>query len=184
MLAPWKKSYGKLRQHIKKRNITLPAKVHIVKTMVFPVVMYGCESWTSKESCVPKNWFSWTVVLGKILESPLDCKEIKPVNPKRNQPWIFIGRTEEPGVLQSLESQRVINNSTTGWRRQQQKTTLSTRVQYLWTVSFVLQPPLISRVKKVSIVCTTSFIRLCHTFVLCLDCSLRFCVPFWDPPTS
>ena len=50
MLAPWKKSYGKLRQHIKKRNITLPAKVHIVKTMVFPVVMYRCESWNLKKA--------------------------------------------------------------------------------------------------------------------------------------
>ena len=46
-----------------------------------------------KESWVLKNWCFWTVVLEKTLESPLDCKEIKPVNPKGNQPWIFIGRT-------------------------------------------------------------------------------------------
>ena len=68
-------------------------KVHIVKALVFPVVMYGCESWT-KEGWVPKNWCFWTVVLEKTLESPLDCKEIKPVNPKGNQPWIFTGRTD------------------------------------------------------------------------------------------
>ena len=50
MLAPWEKSYGKTRQHIKKqRNITLPKKVHLVKAIVFPVVMYGCESWTIKK---------------------------------------------------------------------------------------------------------------------------------------
>ena len=49
MLAPWKKSYGKLRQHIKKQRITLPLKVHLVKVMVFPVVMYGCEMWTIKK---------------------------------------------------------------------------------------------------------------------------------------
>ena len=47
-----------------------------------------------KESWVPKNWYFWTVVLGKTLESPLDCKEIKPVNPKGNQSWIFIRRTD------------------------------------------------------------------------------------------
>ena len=47
-----------------------------------------------KESWAPKNWCLWTVVLEKTLESPLDCKEIKPVNPKRNQSWIFIGRTD------------------------------------------------------------------------------------------
>ena len=48
----------------------------------------------NKESWAPKNWCSWTVVLEKTLESPLDCKEIKPVHPKGNQPWIFIGRTD------------------------------------------------------------------------------------------
>ena len=47
-----------------------------------------------KEDGLPKNWCFWTVVLEKTLESPLDCKEIKPVNPKGNQPWIFIGRTD------------------------------------------------------------------------------------------
>ena len=47
-----------------------------------------------KEGWAPKNWCFWTVVLEKTLESPLDSKEIKPVNPKENQPWIFIGRTE------------------------------------------------------------------------------------------
>ena len=47
-----------------------------------------------KESWAPKNWFFWTVVSGKTLKSPLDCKEIKPVNPKGNQSWIFIGRTD------------------------------------------------------------------------------------------
>ena len=58
--------------------------------MVFPVVMYGCES---QESWVPKNWCFWTVVLEKTLESPLDCKEIQPVPPKGVQSWVFIGRT-------------------------------------------------------------------------------------------
>ena len=61
--------------------------------MVFPVVMYGCEL-DYKESWGLKNWCFWTVVLEKTLESPLDCKEIQPVNPKGNQSWIFIGRTD------------------------------------------------------------------------------------------
>ena len=55
--------------------------------MVFPVVMYGCESWTVK------NWCFWTVVLEKTLESPLDCKEIQPVHSKGDQSWVFFGRT-------------------------------------------------------------------------------------------
>ena len=61
--------------------------------MVFPVVIYGCEL-DYKETWVPKNWCFWTAVFKKTLESPLDCKEIKPVNPKGNKPWIFFGRTD------------------------------------------------------------------------------------------
>ena len=79
---------------LKSRDITLPTKIHIVKAMVFPVVTYGCESWTIRKGWVPKNWCFWTVVLEKTLESPLNRKEIKPVHPKGNQSWIFIGRTD------------------------------------------------------------------------------------------
>ena len=69
----------------KSRDITLPTKVHLVKAMVFPVVMYGCESWTIKKAeCQRIDAFElW--VLEKALESPLDCKEIKPVHPKGDQ---------------------------------------------------------------------------------------------------
>ena len=62
----------------KSRDITLPTKVPLVKTRVFPVVMYGCDL-HHKESWAPKNWCFWTVVLKKSFESPLDSKEIKPV---------------------------------------------------------------------------------------------------------
>ena len=65
--------------------------------MVFPVVMYGYESWMIKKAehhWAPKNWCFWTVVLEKTLESPLDCKETQPVNPIVNQPWILSGRTD------------------------------------------------------------------------------------------
>ena len=79
---------------LKSRDITLPTKVRLVKAMVFPVVRYGCESWDYKESWALKNLCFWTVVLEKTLENPLDCKEIQPVHPKRNQSWIFIGRTD------------------------------------------------------------------------------------------
>ena len=78
---------------LKSRDITLPTKVHLVKAMVFPVVMYGCEL-DYKEIWVLKNWCFWTVVLAKTLESPLDCKEIQPVHPKGNQSWVFIRRTD------------------------------------------------------------------------------------------
>jgi len=68
---------------LKSRDITLLRKVHIIEVMVFPVVMYGCESWTIK-SLTPKNRCFQTVVLGKTLDSPLDSKEIKPLNTKGN----------------------------------------------------------------------------------------------------
>ena len=87
------KSYD---QHsiLKSRVITLLAKVHLVKAMVFPVVLYGCESWTMKKAeCRRIDAFE-LLVLEKSLESPLDYKEIKPVNTKGNQSWIFIGRTD------------------------------------------------------------------------------------------
>ena len=78
---------------LKSRDITLPTKVHLIKAMVFPVVMYGCEL-DFKESWALKNWCFWTVVLEKTLESPLDCKEIQPVHPKGDHSWVFIGRTD------------------------------------------------------------------------------------------
>ena len=81
-----------LHSILKSRDITLPSKVCLVKAVVFPVVMYGCESWTI--SWALKNWCFWTVVLEKTLESPLDSKEIQPVHPKGDQSWVFIGRTD------------------------------------------------------------------------------------------
>ena len=77
---------------LKSRNITLPTKVHLFKAMVFPVVMYGCESWTIKKAEHRKT--DAFELLEKTLERPLDCKEIQPVHPKGNQSWIFLGRTD------------------------------------------------------------------------------------------
>ena len=83
-----------LHSILKSRDIILPTMVHLVKAMVFPVVMYGCESWTIKKTEHRRIDAFWTVVLEKTLESPLDCKEIQPVHPKGDQSWVFIGRTD------------------------------------------------------------------------------------------
>ena len=97
----WKDAYSLERKVMtnldsifKSRDITLSTKVHLVKAMVFPVVMYGCESWIVKKAEVPKNWCFWTVVLEKTLESPLDCKEIQPAHSEGDQPWDFFGRRD------------------------------------------------------------------------------------------
>ena len=90
----WRKAITNLGSILKSRDITLPTKVYLVKAMVFPVVMCGCESWAIQKA---ERWRIdgfWTVALGKTLESPLDCKEIQPVSPKGSQSWIFIGRTD------------------------------------------------------------------------------------------
>ena len=97
-----RKAMTNLDSILKSRDMTLPTKVHLVKAMVFPVVMYGCESWTHKESWALKNWCFWTVVLEKTLQSPLDYKEIQPVNLKGNQSWIFIGRTDAKAETPAL----------------------------------------------------------------------------------
>ena len=81
---------------LKSRHIILPKNIHLIKAMVFPVVMYGCESWTIKkaERRSIKSWCFWTVVLETIFQSSLDSKEIQPVHPKGDQSWIFIGKTD------------------------------------------------------------------------------------------
>ena len=93
-----RKAMTKLDSLLKERDITLLTKGCTVKAMVFPVVTYGYESWTIKQALYHierqridalELWF-WK----RFFESPLDSKEIKPVSPKGNQPWIFIGRTD------------------------------------------------------------------------------------------
>ena len=91
MLAPWKKSYDQpIDSILKSKDITLLTKVHLIKAMVFPVVMYGCESLTIKKT---EHWRIDTFELW-CWRRLLDSKEIKPVSPKGNQPWILIGRTD------------------------------------------------------------------------------------------
>ena len=74
---------------LKSRDITLPTKV---KVMVFPVVIYGCESWTIKKA--EHRRIDVFELLEKTLESPLDCKEIQPVHSKGDQSWVFFGRND------------------------------------------------------------------------------------------
>ena len=118
-LAPCKKIY-KPKQHIKKQRYhLLPKKVHLVKAMIFPVVVHRCENWTIKKAEHRRIDAFEFVVLKKTLESPLDCKEIKPVNIKGNQPWIFFGRTEaeaEAPILwpPDVKSQLTAKNSDSG----------------------------------------------------------------------
>ena len=77
----------------KSRDISLSTKVCLVKAMVFPLVMYGCESWTVKKAEGRRidafEWWCWRRLL-----SPLDCKEVQPVHPKGDQSWVFIGRID------------------------------------------------------------------------------------------
>ena len=111
---------------LKSRDITLPTQVHLVKAMVFPVVMYGCEIWTIK-----KAWYFWSMVLGKTLESPLDCKEIQPVNTKGNSPEYSLDELMLKLKLQcfgdlmqrtdSLEKTLMLQKIESGRRRRRQR---------------------------------------------------------------
>ena len=128
MLAPWKKSSDKPREHIQKQ------RRHFAKKSLY-TPRYGISSshlwmWELyyKEGWAPKNWGFWTVMLEKILESPLDSKEIKPVNPKGNQPWIYIGRTdaEAPKLwLPDVKSWLIGKEDDAGkdWRQEKKGTT-------------------------------------------------------------
>ena len=94
LLLLGRKAMSNLDSILKSRDITSPTKVHLVKDMVFPAVMYECESWTIKtaehqiiDAFELRCW-------RRLFKSDLDCKEIQPVNPKGNQSWIFIGRTD------------------------------------------------------------------------------------------
>ena len=115
MLAPWKKSYDQPRQHIKTQR-------HYFANKGLSGQSYGFSSshvWMWEldytESWALKNWWFWTVVLEKTLESPLDCKEIKPVHPKGNQSWIFIGRTDaetETSILWPPDAKKWLTEKT------------------------------------------------------------------------
>ena len=125
-----RKAMTNLDSILKSRDITLPTKVHLVKTMVFPVVMYGCESWTVKKDEHPRidafELWCWR----RLLKSPLDYKEIQPVHPKGNQSWVFIGRTDaeaETPIFWPPDANNWLTlkdaNARKDWRREEQGTT-------------------------------------------------------------
>ena len=93
-ITPWKKSYDQPRQHIKKQTHYFANKGPSSWGFGFSSSHVWMWELDYEESWAPKNWCFWTVVLEKTLESPLDCKEIQPVNGKGNQPWMFIGSTD------------------------------------------------------------------------------------------
>ena len=110
-----RKAMTNLESILKDRDITLPTKVCIVNAMVFSSSHVWMWELNHEESWVPKNWCFWTVVLEKTLETPLDCKEIKPVNPKGNQSWILIGHLMRRA--DSLEKGKIEGRRRRGWQR-------------------------------------------------------------------
>ena len=115
---------------LKSRDITLSTNVRLVKAMVFLVVMYGCESWTIKKAdCWRIDAFElWC--WNRLLESPLDSREIQPVHPKGNQSWIFIGKTDakaETPVLWPTDAKNwlIVKDPDAGkdWRQEKKGTT-------------------------------------------------------------
>ena len=131
MLAPWKKSYDQPRQYIKKQRHYFANKGPSSQSYVFSSSHVWIWELDHKESWAPKNWCFWTVVLEKTLESPLDCKEIQPVHPKRNQSWKFIGRTDAEAetpysghLMQRTDSWKnlMLGKTEGGRRRRRQRT--------------------------------------------------------------
>ena len=125
-----RKAMTNLDSILKSRDITLPTKVRLVKAMVFPVVIYGYESWTIKSWIEHRRIDAFELWCWRRLESPLACKEIQPVHPKGNQSWIFIGRTdaeaEAPILCPPDEKNRLIGkDSDTGrdWGQEEKGTT-------------------------------------------------------------
>ena len=94
MLTTWKKSYGKPREHVKKQRHYFADKCPYSQSYGFSSSHVWMWELDYPESWVLKNPWFWNVVLEKTLENPLDCKEIKPVNPKGNQSWVFFGRID------------------------------------------------------------------------------------------
>ena len=138
MLAPWKESYDKPRQRIKKQRYHFASKGPYSQSYGFS----SGESWMwelDHEGWALKNWCFQTVVLEKTLEGPLYCKEIKPVNPKGNQPGIFIGRTDAkaealifwpPDVKSWLIGKDLMLGKTEGKRRREWQ-----RMRWLYSIT-------------------------------------------------
>ena len=130
MLTPWKKCYNQPRQHVEMQRHYFANKGPSSQSYGFSSSHIWMWELDYKESWAPKNRCFWTVVLEKTLESPLDCKEIQPVNPKGNQSWIHIGRTDAetetpilwpPDMKNSLEKTLMLEKIEGGRRRGRQR---------------------------------------------------------------
>ena len=120
MHAAWKKCYDQPRQHIKKQRHYFANKGPSSQSYGFSNSHVWMWELDHKEIWVPKKWCYWTVVLEKTFESPVDCKEIKPVHPKGNQSWIFIGRTDaevEALIIGHLMQRADSLEKTLSWER-------------------------------------------------------------------
>ena len=128
MLTPWEKSYDQPRQQIKKQRHYLTNKGLSNQSYGFSSRHVWMWELDHKESWASKNWFFWTVVLEKTLESPLDWKETKAVNPKGNQSWVFIGRTDAEAPMlwpPNVKNWLTGKDPDTGkdWRKEEKGTT-------------------------------------------------------------
>ena len=130
MLTPWKKSYDQPRQHIKKQSYYFADKVPHSQSYGFSSSHVQMWEVDHKEGWVPKNWFFWTVMLKKTLDSPLNCKVIKPVNSKGTQPWRSIGRMDakaEAPILWPLYAKSWLTgkypDARKDWRQEEKGTT-------------------------------------------------------------
>ena len=131
MLAPWKKSYDKPRQHIKKQRHYFANKGPYSQSFGFSSSHVWMWQLDHKEGWVPNNWCFWTVVLEKTLESPLNCKEIQPVNPKGDQSRIFTGSTDaedEAPILWSPDVKSGFIRKDPDWRQEEKGTIEDERV--------------------------------------------------------
>ena len=119
MLALWMKSCDKPRQHIKKETLLCWQRSIQSKLWFFHTFYVWMWELDHSEGWVPKDWCFWIVVLDKTPESPLNCKEVKPVNSKGSQSWIFIGRTDaEAPILWSPDAKSwLIGKDLTHWKR-------------------------------------------------------------------
>ena len=134
MLAPWKKSYDKSRWCIKKQRCYFANKGPYSQSCDFSSSHVWMWELHHKEDRVLKNWCFWTVVLEKTLESPLDCKEIKPVNPEGNQSWIFTGRTDaeaEAPIFQPLDVKSWLIRKTLMWGKIEVRRSGQQRMRWL-----------------------------------------------------
>ena len=130
------------------KDITLPTKVHLVKAIVFPVVLYGCKSWTIKKVECRRIYAFELQCWRRLLRSPLDCKEIQPVHPKGNQSWIFTGKTDAtaespilwpPDAKNSLEKTLMLGGiggrRRRGWQRMRWFDSITNSMNIVWVGS-------------------------------------------------